>query len=44
MLEFLPLGQNVKKWTSEITSSDLLKVKQHLEGFYMHNKLRFLLH
>lgn len=32
MLELLPLGQKVKKWTSDVTSSNLLQVKQQLEG------------
>ena len=42
--EFLPLGQNVKKGSSEVNFSDPLKVERHLEGYHMHNKLRLLLH
>ena len=36
--EFLPLGQNVKKGSSEVTFSDPLKVERHLEGYHMHNR------
>lgn len=35
MLELLPLGQKVKKWTSDVTSSNLLQVKKQLEGSYI---------